>query len=512
MRTVLLLVCFALVSCVTVRKLEVTAVDYDGDAETPITIVSPVKAHLKDGSTVVFPKGVTVADGKVNGDGFKYNITLERREPVIEVDVDDVAAMESYQTPVNTGATAAASTGASVGAGLGGLALMKAIFGSCPTTYSFETGVPVLESESFSYSIAPGFEARDVDRLGIDLGSRNAVALEMRNEALETHYINHVELLEVLHDERELVYPDHRGRLMIVDSLQAPFQAFDQSGRRVDSVVLAADGDAWSTATERLRRVSMGDMEDYIDVEFDAPAAGQSTALVLRMRNSLLNTVLLYDVMLRGQGFRAIDWMGKDLERLGPKYKLARWYKDKMGMRVSMWDGRRFREVASIPDTGPIAWKELAIPLPDGKSEKVTVRLSFITDNWRIDRVALASAARKARVREISLAHVQSATGDELAQARRNLQAADDSYVITKPGEYLHLKFDVGSARQGGNRTYFFAAQGYYIEWMRGDWLKTTRESTFVPNDDTLLSALVLWERQRDELREQFESTRIPVR
>jgi hypothetical protein len=512
MRRLLLLICLSLVSCITVRKLEITPLDYEADAEPPITVVSPVKSHLKDGSTVVFPKGVTVEDGKVKGEGFQYDITLDHSKPVTEVDIDDVAAMESYQTPVHTGATAAASTGATVAGGIGGLGLLKLVFGSCPTTYSLESREPILEAESFSYSIAPGFETRDVDRLGIDPGVRASVDLEMRNEALETHYINHVELLEVVHTAEEAVYPDSKGRPIVVGRLEAPESVVDRSGRRADSIVLAADGDAWSTEAERLRNVSADDMEDHIDVEFEVPPSTDGIALVLRMRNSLLNTVLLYDVMLRGQGFRALDWMGEELNRLAPKYRLARWYRHEMGMRISVWDGSRYRQVAALGDTGPIAWKELAIPLPDGKHEKLRVRLSFLADNWRIDQVALATGARKAKTRKIPITELTGAAGDELAEARQNLSARDDAYVITKPGEYLRLHFAVGGAPPDRKRTYFLAAEGYYIEWMRKEWLDTTSVSTFVPNDDALLAAIALWEQRRDGFREQFESTKIVVR
>ncbi|MCP4301392.1 MAG: hypothetical protein GY783_12460, partial [Gammaproteobacteria bacterium] len=277
-----------------------------------------------DGSTVMFPKGLSVENGKVKGQGFKYDITLEHSEPVTEIDLADIAAMESYQDVVNTGATVAATTVTTIGGGVAGIALLKAVFGSCPTTYSLENGEPILEAESFSYSIAPGFEARDVDRLGIASTGQRAIELEMRNEALETHYVNHVELLEVVHAREESVYPDPRGRPVIVGELRAPNVVVDRSDRRIERIVGAADGNAWSSATELLRRVSTEDMEDFIELEFDAPSSGEEIALILGLRNSLLNTVLLYDVMLKGQGFHALDWMGDDLDRLWPKYKLAR--------------------------------------------------------------------------------------------------------------------------------------------------------------------------------------------
>lgn len=509
---ILLFGCLLLISCVTVRHIEIKPITTGEGVEPPILVESPVKAHLVDGSTVMFPKGLTVEDNKLKGEGFKYDITLERSEPVTEIRLDDVAAMESYQDVVNTGATVAATTITTVGGGMAGIALLKVVFGSCPTTYSLENGEPILEAESFSYSIAPGFEARDVDRLGIASVGQSEIELEMRNEALETHYVNHIELLEVVHAPDQTVYPDPSGRPVIVGKLRAPDVAVDRSGRRIDKIVGAADGNAWSTAAELLRNVSIEDMEDFVDIEFDMPASGEPLALVLKVRNSLLNTVLLYDVMLDGQGFRALDWMGNDLDRLWSKYKLARWYQEKLGMRIAIWDRGRYKDVMSVGDTGPIAWNELAIPLPATIDDKVRIRLSFIADNWRIDQVALATSARTAKVRKIPVTEVLSSSGIELPQARHNLREADETYVVTKPGEYVRLQFDVGNAVKDMDRTWFLAAEGYYIEWMRKDWLDTTSTTAFVPNDSALLNALDLWESQRDELRQQFESTKIRVR
>jgi hypothetical protein len=45
----------------------------------------------------------------------------------------------------------------------GTVVLLKALFGSCPTVYSTTGDESLFEAESFSYSIAPLLEARDVD-------------------------------------------------------------------------------------------------------------------------------------------------------------------------------------------------------------------------------------------------------------------------------------------------------------------------------------------------------------
>jgi hypothetical protein len=81
--------------------------------------------------------------------------------------------------------------------------------------------------------------------------------------------------------------------------------------------IASADGKAWSATSDRLANVSLDDFHDSLDFEFNVPENSGELALVLNMRNSMLNTVLLYDVMLKEQSFAALDWMGHDLKHLG---------------------------------------------------------------------------------------------------------------------------------------------------------------------------------------------------
>ena len=43
-----------------------------------VVVTSPVKAHLKDGSTVVYAYGVTVSGGTLRGAGVRYDVTLKQ--------------------------------------------------------------------------------------------------------------------------------------------------------------------------------------------------------------------------------------------------------------------------------------------------------------------------------------------------------------------------------------------------------------------------------------------------
>lgn len=72
----------ALAACV-VHRLDVTPVDVT--VEEPIVVATSVKAHLTDGSTVVFADGINVADGIIRGSGERYDLTLEFAVPVTEI-------------------------------------------------------------------------------------------------------------------------------------------------------------------------------------------------------------------------------------------------------------------------------------------------------------------------------------------------------------------------------------------------------------------------------------------
>jgi len=497
-----------LASCV-VHRLDVAPVDVS--SAEPIVVTTPVKAHLYDGSTVVFADGVSVSGGVVRGDGVLYDLTLENRSTIDEVPLADVAAMESYQTPVSTGATTAASAASGTGILLGAVTVLFLAFGSCPTIYSFDGDVAALEAELFSYSISPSFQSRDIDRLDIQTIDNGIFELEVRNEMLETHYIDHLEVLEVVHEQNQSVFPDQKGRPLVVGDLISPTIAVDQFGNDILESVNKADDLAWSASDARLASVDADNYLDHLDFEFDVPSGAEDFALVIRARNSLLNTVLLYDVMLKEQSFGAIDWMGHDLGHLGNKMQLGLWYRKHMGMTISVWDETKYKKIARIGDQGPIAWNEHAVRLPTNGSDTLKVRLSFVVDNWRLDRVSAAADATRVSTRKVPVAAARGTDGDR-SEIPGFLKKADEAYLITRPQEWVSLRFDAGDTPADKERTFFLASEGYYMEWMRADWLKEEHRTTFEPGTDALLRAVALYAEKRDGFRELFESTKLAVR
>jgi 1-acyl-sn-glycerol-3-phosphate acyltransferase len=77
---------------------------FDKTAKRIVT-VSPVKAHLYDGSVVVFPEGVRTKGNVLKGDGIRYDLTRQSSLRVRSVERDSVAFMESYEGKILPGPT-----------------------------------------------------------------------------------------------------------------------------------------------------------------------------------------------------------------------------------------------------------------------------------------------------------------------------------------------------------------------------------------------------------------------
>ncbi len=200
---------------------------------------------------------------------------------------------------------------------------------------------------------------------------------------LETHYINHLELIEASRAADEEVVPDHAGKAITLSNRRVDMTVSDRSGRDLSHMLRSPDQHLFSTVDARLASVTATDLDDYIDITFKAPDKSDSVAVLLDMRNSLLNTVLLYDHVLGAPGLKSLDYLGKDLEKISNAVDMGRWYAANMGMRVSVLDGNSYRRITRIGDSGPIAFHRMAVLVPALKAMDglVHVRLSFVADD-----------------------------------------------------------------------------------------------------------------------------------
>src|SRR6266568_4983887 len=254
-------------ACIWVfHSVRVEAIGSNADS---LAIQTPVKVHLRDGSTVLYQAGVLRTRDALRGPGVRYGLTLRDLNAVSVVPLDSVVAMESFRTATNGAATAIVSTLATGTALLaaGVLAFVIACsnsdcFGNCPTVYADSAGVWALQAEGFSYTLGPAFESRDVDRLGIRPDRDGRIRLEVRNEALETEYFNRLELLEVRHAADETALPDPNGAALAVRELVPATTIADAAGRDLRLLLALPDAAAFRTDARTLAGASPVHLDD----------------------------------------------------------------------------------------------------------------------------------------------------------------------------------------------------------------------------------------------------------
>lgn len=506
-----------LTGCFIFRTVEVEPVSTEDPGPTPVVVESAVKAHLVDGSTVLYEEGVTIAGSFVRGTGTRWDLTLAESGRVLPIPLDSVVAMEAFHTGVDEAKTIGISLLATVGITATAVAIACAAdpkcFGSCPTFYSDSAGDFTLEAEGFSYAIAPLLETRDVDRLRTGTDGEGIVRLEVRNEALETHYLNHIELLEVRHQSDEMALPDRQRQPIAVRRPAALPQIRDRDGHDRSEELALHDGVVFRTDSLRLAAVKEDDFVDWLDMKIPVAPGVDSVAVVFRMRNSLLTTVLLYDLMLGDRGAQALNWLSQDLARPMRVIALGAWAVEHLGLRIMVPEGDGWRVVGRFGDAGPVAWKDVALIVPVSERPYQPVRVEFIADNWRIDRIAYANHWRRLEARSIPLTGAIAPGGAPVPEVVRLLEQPDTDYLRTSMGQRFTAVFEPGPGEAGSGRTFFLVSQGWYSEWIRRAWLERGQDrAVFSPDARSILDGLERWRMSQDTMERAFYATRVPVR
>jgi hypothetical protein len=238
--------------------------------------------------------------------------------------------------------------------------------------------------------------------------------------------------------------------------------------------------------------------------------------MVLRLKNTLLSTVLFYGVVLGSQGIQAIEWtqrMNRD-----PLYasQFRTVYSAFSGIRIQALRGGSWDPVASIHDVGPVGWKSVGTRIPLEGERDLTVRLEFFPDNIMIDHVGFdfqGDDTIHLSTAEMDPVGVYERGGAARPDVLSLIERDDGKYLETDPGDSYRVTYDIAPARNEAT-TLFVRSKGYYTEWVRGEWVRTVPgryRFDLYQIDATMKELSATWLRDRTTMESQFFRNRIPV-
>jgi hypothetical protein len=491
-------------------------------------VKSPTKVFLSDASVLLFPDGFLVGDGMVVGRGQRTWVNRsDNRIRTRRIPLDSIAAMTYYELEHTGGEQFGSFLLGLFGPpmtflGLYCFACPKCCFGSCPTVYAYDGRKYQFEAELFSYSISKYFQDSDLDRLAVQIPNDRKLRIRVSNEALETHYINQFSLLAVNHPLGTKIFPSPEGDFISTRQLSSPISVINSMGENVSRFVDNYDSLWYRSDSTMVKNLAVNAHCDWLDVKIDAPLYSDGVKLVFRLKNTLLSTILFYDVVLASQGVEAIAWTEK--MNANPLYaaQFNTLYKIYAGIKIKVLRNGEWESRSSIRDVGPIAWKDMAVEIPLEKNDvnrkgELNIRLEFFTDNFMIDYIAYeidSFAENSLRIADASPTYIFDDSNSEREDILRLIQNDDSQYLITNPGESFYFDYDLKSAPRM-QTSLFIRSKGFYIEWTRGNWLASQQSDyAFNPwNVDQAISKLKeSWLENRDLLEKEFFKNRIPLR
>jgi hypothetical protein len=463
-RSILVTTTVVLLAAACFYRVQRTLTDPSGagtlDARSPY-----LKAHLRSGYVYVLTEWhVDSASGSVRGRG---RLLDPNRQPVGEGEFllprDSVALFET-NVMRRTGATTALTVMAGVTAVVAGICASspKTCFGSCPTFYVPDSAGESLQAEGFSSSIAPGLEATDVDMLYLARPRGRDFVVRMTNEALETHVIRWVDVLAAPRPEGGRVFVTPGGEFRAATVIGPPARCTAEDGD-CEAAVWRFDG------IERSSRADSVDLaaREWIELQFDSVPQGD-IGLIITSRQTLLTTFLIYQA-LAYMGSEAGRWLSA-IEAGGPAARDRAGALGRALGRIDVFvqdEAAGWTIVGSAGETGPLARDTKVVPLSAQRAGTLRVRLRLTRGLWRLDYVALASLG--STVQPVRL-HPRVVRRDGREDPEALAALLDTARVLTTfPGDAYQIEYRLPP--DVARTELFLEARGYYLEWMRREWM-----------------------------------------
>jgi hypothetical protein len=332
---------------------------------------------------------------------------------------------------------------------------------SCPVVYAWNGHDWELQSGTFAGAVAQGVARTDVTAMPAAATSDGQLRLQVRNELVETDYLDAISVLAVDHPPGLMIAPDAKGRVHAIGAQEHAREARDFAGREIASLLAAPDGRSWESSVQARDTAAPGAPVDGIELVFTRPSQAQAAQLVVDARNtSWVPFMLERTLSIHSRAARA--WY----DTLLTSPTAAREYRDAIvreaGLRVSIQKGGAWVPQGVVVDPGPEITRRqvVAIDLTGVEGSVVKVRLESAPSFWMIDHVAMSyDVEPPLAVQELSPVTAQTAAGKNVLSL---VGTADKRAWGFEPGEQAELHFPVPALPAGMERSYLVKTTGWY--------------------------------------------------
>ncbi|MBS1978908.1 MAG: hypothetical protein JST46_16160 [Bacteroidetes bacterium] len=430
-----------------------------------------LKVHMKNGELYLLTRWVINHTTRyIDGAGQHFDSNRRLLHPAnksgveitFSINLDDIVVLETNDKGYNTGVPTMVLAGLlTIPTALACLMNPKGCFGSCPTFHVGHDNGQRLVAEGFSASICKSMEEIDVDWVDCGMPTGDSLEVIVKNEALETHMIKSVNLLDFTR------HPDCRITRSVdqhyfeVKNESVPVSA-SHNKNSILMLISARDDQEWFSTSDSTN------LAEKEEVCLDFLNLGSAQALLLDIRQSLLTTYLFYHALsVTG---RATGYYYSEIERGNRNLlkRLQKFYDHLGGIEVFLMnDEGRWHRLGTVKEPGPIASDRHMVLLPQVISPVIHLKLRLSKGLWRINYACITQVERE--VFPVRLTPEALMAGTRPEQQKLSQLTDENKYLVTFPGEEYRIRFP---AIAQPDHEYFIESRGYYIEWMREEWLK----------------------------------------
>jgi hypothetical protein len=282
------------------------------------------------------------------------------------------------------------------------------------------------------------------------------------NERPETHLINSVHLFVGDACEASSAVLDINNTLWSVRNPHAPIAAYDHSGNNILDDITAKDYRYWRS--DLAHTYAFSGFRDELNVQFDLPSGASEATLIVQAINTDLVTEAYRSagLVLDEATMEFYDALERDPHLQG---SIRNWIRD-CSLRIEVRKGSEWTEVGEMAPEANVTPFSRAIRLHnlDVTRGPIHIRLSSLTDVWRIDAIGIDFSAVKPLV--LHPLNMTSVRSSDNAHWDNAIAATDSTYALILPPDHLDLTFDAAPGTGMQKPVYVFAAQGYLYEWL----------------------------------------------